>query len=267
MLLCGVVAVLLIALGAVHAEPRRAPTIEPRRAEQDFVAANELALKGDLRAAIDLYQTLLDQGVYHEDLLYNLGNAYAQDGQLVQAIICYERALRLAPNDRDARANLDALRKKIAARTEKLSGDKALAEDKVAIADVIEPLVAQFSLPTATYAGLAADAILFFCLLLRRRSSSNAARRRLGWLAIPSLLVLVASVSVVAGYGLVARDPRAVVVETTELKEGPNTRFKASAHVPGGMRVRVMAEDGGWVQVLRQDGTSGWVEAKSLVRV
>jgi tetratricopeptide (TPR) repeat protein len=259
-----VIASLVLTMGGVWAGPRQVKAVEPVRVEQDFVAANELALKGDLKAAIDLYRTLVDQGVDHEDLLYNLGNAYAQDGQLVQAIVSYERALRLAPNDRDVKANLETIRKKLAPREKQ---EKILAEDKVAFADVVEPMVAPLSLPVATHVALAADVLLFLFLLLRRRSLDDRSRRRFGLVALASLFALSLASSVIAGHAIVAHDPRAVILEPSDLKEGPNARFGSAGRIGAGQRVRVIDQDGAWVRILRQDGTSGWIDSKAITDV
>lgn len=269
------VALPLIALSAALAaarptipggEPGAARSIDRGQAERDFVSANELALKGDLTAAISLYRALLDQGIYHEDLLFNLGNAYAEEGHPIEAIICFERALRLAPNDRDIIANLEIVRKKIAPKPDPRA-DKALAEGDVVLADLVEPVVAPLPLGVFAWLAIAAEVLLFASLYVRRRAIADRVRRRFGFVAIAALVLLVASSAVVAGHLIVARDRRAVMLETTEVKEGPHPRFKGSGRVAGGIRVRILAEEGGWVRIVRQDGTTGWVPEKALQRI
>jgi hypothetical protein len=241
-----------------------AASFEPARAQQDFVAANELALKGDLKSAIALYRTLVDQGVSNEDLFYNLGNAYAEDGQLAEAAVAYERALRLQPNDRDARANLAALRKQMGA-SDKLA-TPAGGEEQVALADLVEPIVAPLPLGAFAWAAVVLEAVLFACLLWRRRAADGV-RRKLSLVAAFSLVLFLFAGTVVAGHYVLARDPRAVVVVAGEMKEGPHPRFKNAGQVRAGARVRVLSEDSGFAHVLKDDGSSGWVPVKSLVRV
>jgi hypothetical protein len=48
---------------------------------------------------------------YSAPALYDLGNQAARAGKPALAVLNYERALLLAPNDEDARANLNAVRK------------------------------------------------------------------------------------------------------------------------------------------------------------
>jgi tetratricopeptide (TPR) repeat protein len=224
---------------------------DPARAAKDFAEANELALKGEAKSAIALYEAVLSSGVENADLYLNLGNVYAESGREVDAIIAYERGLRLAPGDGDLRANLTFLR----ARAEK-KNTEANAEGTVVLADAIDPFVSLLPVNAFAFAAIGASFLLFGALLFKKRS-----------FAIMGAVGLALSLTVVGGHLVLARDPRGVINQSAELKEGPHERFKASGRVPAGARVRVIEEEPGFVKILRQDGTSGWVSAKSVTRV
>src|SRR3954463_15348936 len=51
-----------------------------------------------------------EPSTYSADALYNLANSYARAGKPGLAVLNYERAALLAPNDPDIRANLDYVR-------------------------------------------------------------------------------------------------------------------------------------------------------------
>ena len=72
--------------------------------------SNQLYENGRFQEASQTYQQLVDLGVEHENLFYNLGNAYYKSGDLGRAVLNYERARRMAPRDADIRANLDFAR-------------------------------------------------------------------------------------------------------------------------------------------------------------
>ena len=76
------------------------------KAEADSAYAQEHYQK-----AVQDYEQLLKKGV-SADLYYNLGNSYYRLDNITQAIIAYERALRLAPGDKDIRFNLQMARSK-----------------------------------------------------------------------------------------------------------------------------------------------------------
>ena len=67
--------------------------------------ANAAYADGRYEEAAAMYQTLLDEQP-DATLYYNLGNSRFKQGELAQAILNYERALRLKPNYKDAQYNL-----------------------------------------------------------------------------------------------------------------------------------------------------------------
>ncbi len=74
-------------------------------AQSDFDEANAAYADGRYADAAALYQTMIDEAP-DAVLYYNLGNAQFKQGELAQAILNYERALRLRPNYPDAKYNL-----------------------------------------------------------------------------------------------------------------------------------------------------------------
>lgn len=79
---------------------------------QDFDAANAAYAEGRYEEAASVYQALIDEQP-DASLYYNLGNARFKQGELAQAILNYERALRLQPNHKDAQYNLAFAQSKI----------------------------------------------------------------------------------------------------------------------------------------------------------
>lgn len=73
--------------------------------------ADDAYAQGRYQQAIADYKELLRHGT-SANLFYNLGNAYYRSDSLTQAILCYERAYRLAPADDDIRFNLQFARSK-----------------------------------------------------------------------------------------------------------------------------------------------------------
>ena len=63
-------------------------------------------MQGDYLIAIQVYETLLQQGESAE-IYYNLGNSYYKSGDIARAILNYERALLLQPDNGDIRVNLE----------------------------------------------------------------------------------------------------------------------------------------------------------------
>ncbi len=81
-------------------------------ARTSFEDANSAYAEGRYEEAAALYQSLIDEQP-DATLYYNLGNARFKQGELAQAILNYERALRLKPNYKDAQYNLAFAESKI----------------------------------------------------------------------------------------------------------------------------------------------------------
>lgn len=68
-------------------------------------AADSAYVREDYAEAISIYEALLEKGVSAE-VYYNLGNSYYKSDNIAKAILNYERAVLLSPNNKDYKANL-----------------------------------------------------------------------------------------------------------------------------------------------------------------
>lgn len=69
--------------------------------------------KGDYSKALELYQALEKDKGTSAELYYNKGQCYVRVGDLGQAMLCYQRALRLDPSNGKARANMNYVASKV----------------------------------------------------------------------------------------------------------------------------------------------------------
>lgn len=67
----------------------------------------------DYKGAIALFRAAAEEHGTSASLLYNLGNAYFQDGDYGHAMLCWQRAKRLDPSDKEVNANIDYLRNRV----------------------------------------------------------------------------------------------------------------------------------------------------------
>ncbi len=85
-------------------------SVQAATPEETFNQANASFVSGKYSDAIQGYESLIAQNIYSASLLYNLANAYDRDEKVGLAILNYERALWLKPNDADIKANLQFVR-------------------------------------------------------------------------------------------------------------------------------------------------------------
>lgn len=88
--------------------PTMKPSL-PENAEQALTAYDS----GDFDGALKFYASKLDPANPAPALLYNMGNCFYHKDDLPRALVCYERALRLAPRNSDILENLNLTRRKM----------------------------------------------------------------------------------------------------------------------------------------------------------
>ena len=82
---------------------------------------------GEYDKALKSYQ---EQAKQSPDSFYNQGNTLAQAGQLKEAIAAYEKALKLNPNDADAKFNKELVEKELKKQQQDKKDDKQDKQDK-----------------------------------------------------------------------------------------------------------------------------------------
>jgi tetratricopeptide (TPR) repeat protein len=103
---CFIICLLLPIFGILIAPPQ-CPAQEHGR---QFLAAMEAYKTGDYTAAVKDLEAIAAAGVRNGQLYYDLGNAHLKNNDLGRAILWYERALALIPDDPDLRFNYEYAR-------------------------------------------------------------------------------------------------------------------------------------------------------------
>ena len=80
--------------------------VQSNEGKAEFDKANDLYRKNKFEDAVKEYKKLIDDGYESAALYYNLGNAYYREGNIGHAILYYEKALKLEPNDDDIIHNI-----------------------------------------------------------------------------------------------------------------------------------------------------------------
>jgi len=172
--------------------------------------------------------------------LYNLANSYARAGKPGMAVLNYERARLLAPNDPDIEANLNYVRE--ASR-----------------------LPSEAAAPTvAAWIGLLGLLIAGTSLLAGRLSSRHR------WLRRAGAAVGLGMVGLTLGNGVVLwpKLHEAVVISAgTEVRVAPVPMGDAVFVLPEAETVGMTAEHEGFVLIRTRAGRTGWVSRASLAPV
>ena len=182
--------------------------------------------------------------------LYNLANSYARAGKPGMAVLNYERAKLLAPNDPDVEANLQFVR----------ASAHLPAETRGTFARV-----AGFAGPVfLAWIGIAGLIIVGGCVLAGRSSARHRRLRHAG------ILVGVCMVGVTVCNGI-ALWPKlhagVVIVAATPVRVSPVPMGDALFTLAEGETVKLAAEHEGFTLIRTRNGRSGWVSKTNVAPI
>jgi len=225
-----------------------------------FESANVAASRGDHANAIASYGKLIEAGVRDPDVYFNLGTSYAQSGDYPRAIVNYERALVLRPNESKASENLRDAEKALEEQRAELEGEATIQRSS-SISDAAYGSVAEDAL---AYVLLIANLMFFVAL-----AWISMGRRRHRWL-YPLLLasgafLLIAALGLATKAGLLRDGPRVVTLDDRlVLREGPDPRAQLRGEARGGDRGELVDRDRDFVKLRMVGGLEGWTAASGV---
>jgi hypothetical protein len=190
---------------------------------------------------------LASQPRYSADGLYNLANSYARAGKPGLAVLNYERATLLAPNDADIIANLQYVRASAHVATEPRSRFARIA---------------QAASPT-----LAAWAAVLGITLVGLGMPARRIARRFQWVRTGGILIGAALICLTASNAMLLwpRMHEAVVlVNQTPARVSPVPMGDTTFVLPEAETVTITAEHEEFALIRTRGGLSGWVARANL---
>ena len=227
-------------------------------AQSAFDAANSAYAEGRYEEAAEGYEALLAEQP-DEVLYYNLGNARFKQGELAQAILNYERALRLRPGYKDAQYNLAFAQSRIIDNiTEKdfflstwvRTVRNSLKENTWTILSIVLFVL-----------GLAG--LLVF--LLSRTSWLRKTAFHTAWVAL--LFSLITGLNAVSLHNRDTNRAEAIITQgVVNAKSAPDRSGTDLFTLHEGTKVTIHETLGEWANV-RVGGNEGWLPIRTLERI
>jgi tetratricopeptide (TPR) repeat protein len=225
-----------------------------------FVKGNMLYEQGKFEEAITHFEKAAEHAESAE-LYYNLGNAYFKTNQIPQAILNYERALKLTPNDTDLQYNLKLANTLIKDKIEKLP--------ELNLTQWWRGLT--LSIPVDIWAwgavGLMAGAVLL--LIIFFVSGIRAIRMLTFYTGI--LLIILSIVSynrADAAQSLIQATTEAIIFSPkVDVKSSPTDDGINVFILHEGSKVRILKESGEWYNIRIASGSEGWIHQSNLERI
>ena len=214
--------------------------------------------QGRYDQAIEQWEQVLAQGQECGELYYNLGNAYFRTEQWGRCLLCYERARRLMPQDRDLRENLELAYAK--------TQDHQTEIPKIFFVRWWNNLIMSLSAHgwmnlTIVIAMLLGACIVVFCLAhdYQLRKWTLVGNFVLGAVL---LLVLVCTLSM--GQKTTQHNDAIIQEPVSIVKSAPDSKSVDKFVLHEGTKVHIEEESGSWIRIRIGDGNSGWMAMQEV---
>jgi tetratricopeptide (TPR) repeat protein len=229
--------------------------------ENIFVSANDLYSKGKYEEAVKLYENILKEGKESSSLYYNLGNAYFKTSHIGLAILNYERAKKLDPDDEDISANLKLANQKVEDKIE-AAPSLFLEQLQSGITDQLNEK--QWSLIMIL---LIIGGLLFFAVYVW---SSGKALKQTGFFAGSALLIAACVTFFIAKskYNHTVQSDSGVIISAAVTVTGsPTEKSTRLFLLHEGTKVKIMDESDDWTEIKIPNGNVGWVKTTDLQKI
>lgn len=227
--------------------------------EVSLKQADQLYQDGKYKQAASLYAKIEAAGLTSSTLQYNMGNAYFKADSLAQALLHYERALRLSPKDAEIQHNIDFARKSIEFKAE--------TYPLIFYKRWLKNLVDTFSSTIWLILGVL---LIWGAFWLARQflygKNKDEKKRFFGGASIVAFLSLLCLIFAFTKYSYEQQKAYAIIFtqEAQPIKTAPSedsqTQFKLSA----GNKIKVVDSIDDWTKIQLEDDKEGWIETKFL---
>ncbi len=220
---------------------------------QALQAANQAYRDKEYEEAIRQYEEILFEGYHSEALYYNLGNAYYRTGETGRAILNYQRALKLDPQDHNTLHNLEAAQARLPEPPARIQQS-----------GVVEAwLSVQNALSTRTWSVIGLALLWLGCGGIALWLLGRSPRRKKVGLAGALVLITLCLLPFLLAYGRSQQEffssKAVVMVEETQLHAAPEEDSQAVQKLYEGATVEILDAIGAWNKVRLEDTTEGWL--------
>ena len=224
----------------------------------DFNTANKLYADGKYEDAVKAYQTIIDNDQLAADIYYNLGNAYYKSGNIPAAILNYEKALKLQPDNEDASFNLSMANKQTIDKIDRLP--------ELFIGNTWRNLVTSRTVSAwAIYCvGLIFLSLVFFIAYLLMRTVFI--KKTSFYAGILFFVLSMFSFLMASQHNSIIKESTEAIIfaSTTTIVSEPNQNAEKLFTLHEGTKVKLLEENNNWSKIKLPNGNVGWIESSKI---
>jgi tetratricopeptide (TPR) repeat protein len=222
---------------------------------------NKAYTEGNFEQAVEIYQKLVNAGYSAGELYYNLGNAYYRIGDYKSAILNYERAKLLMPDNENVLTNLEY--------SQRFVQDKIETVPKFFLVEWAHSFIEMF-----TEKAWAIISIICFMLFLAGVITFLFTKvlmlRKLSFY----VGILAIFISILAFYSA-GKQKQKITQHNTAIVFSPAVTVKSAPNENGtdlfiiheGLKVTIISRSNGWKEIKLSDGKVGWLPDDSVVEI
>ena len=233
-------------------------TLSMAQNETLFEQANTLYNDGNYFEAIDRYKSILNNGEHSAALYFNLGNAYYKLNNIAPSIYYYEKALQLAPDDKDILNNIAFARN--------MTIDERDTIPEVGFSKFVNNLTNVMSFDA--WAKMAVGLVIVFVILFLSYYFSYATLKKRIAFVVSLAAISLACISLLLAfhkYNLEKNDKPAIVfAKEAQIKSEPNLRSAEAFKLHEGTKVQVLDTVNNWKKIKLADGKTGWIVSDDI---
>ena len=203
--------------------------------------------------AVNNFESIIDNGWYSSELLYNLGNAYYRLENFENAVWAYEQCLIIDPNNNDAIFNLDIVRLKLK--------DSFNYPDSPLSVKLYFKMINLF--PYFIWVKILLLSVLLFCILNTASKIMELykfEKYKLLFIYPFMLLVIISFHSIYINYSI----SKGIILNDLIVMSEPNDYSTQLFNIHKGLKVDIIKISNDWLEITLPDGKSGWVKNNNI---
>lgn len=221
-----------------------------------FDQANQAYTGNDFATAAEKYGQLLDMGHESGEVLYNLGNCHFRMGELGRALVCYERAKRFMPRNRNLLDNI--------ALAESRAADNIVAPKPMAVLKRLLFWHYRLNARETSTLILAVNAMFWAGLCVFAVAKKRFVKAAVVVLGL--VLILLGGSYAFRELGRLGMGTAVVTAPEAEVRTGPGD-YAVTFSLHDGARLKLVEAREGWYEIRLADGKRGWIERSKVERI
>ena len=223
----------------------------------NLIQAQQSYSESKYDTAAVIYQSIIDSGYQSPELYYNLGNCYFKLQEIPSAILYYEKALKLNPNDDNIIYNLNLCNSLIPDRIEKLP--------RLFFIRWYQGLYNYFPIDMWANIGLVLFGLFAFFILIYLLSSKVTLRKIGFWTGMVFLFLSIFTFFLTSQKysSFKSHDEAIIFTPSITVKSSPAKNSVDLFVIHEGTKITILDRVGEWQKIKIQNGSIGWIESEN----